>query len=125
MNAIRHQLVTFSILFILTGFQQPESKEAQYKQIGIASYYHSKFNGRKTSSGQIFNNDSLTAAHKTLPFGTKVLVRNLKNDSFVTVRINDRLPSASKRIIDLSVAAARKLNFIRAGLVKVSIEKIE
>jgi rare lipoprotein A len=125
MNAIRHQLVTFSILFILTGFQQPESKEVQYKQTGIASYYHSKFNGRKTSSGQIFNNDSLTAAHKTLPFGTKVLVRNLKNDSVVTVRINDRLPSASKRIIDLSVAAARKLNFIRAGLVKVSIEKIE
>lgn len=91
-------------------------------ETGIASYYHNKFNGRKTSSGEIFSNKNLTAAHKSLPLGTWVRVTNLKNDSVVVVKINDRLPKTSKRSIDLSVAAATQLNFIRAGLTKVTIE---
>ena len=91
-------------------------------EFGTASFYHNKFNGRKTTSGERFSNDSLTAAHKTLPLGTFVMVTNLKNDSVVYVKINDRLPYKSKRSIDLSVKAAKQLNFIKAGLTKVRIE---
>ncbi|MBS1635701.1 MAG: septal ring lytic transglycosylase RlpA family protein [Bacteroidetes bacterium] len=91
-------------------------------ETGIASYYAKKFNGRKTTSGERFRNDSLTAAHKTLPLGTYVKVTNLKNDSVVIVKINDRLPKKSRRSIDLSQKAALRLNFMKAGLTKVSIE---
>ncbi|MFM7661540.1 MAG: septal ring lytic transglycosylase RlpA family protein [Bacteroidota bacterium] len=92
---------------------------------GIASYYANSFEGRKTASGEIFRNDSLTAAHKTLKFGTIVKVTNLKNDSIVVVKINDRLPKSSTRVIDLTVAAAKKLNFIKAGLTPVTLEILE
>lgn len=95
-----------------------------YKAIGKASYYANKFNNRRTASGEVFSNDSLTAAHKTLRFGTLVKVTNLFNDSVVIVRINDRLPKKSSRIIDLSKAAARKLNFISSGITQVSVEYI-
>ena len=89
---------------------------------GKASYYSSKFEGRKTSSGEIFHQDSLTAAHKKLPFGTKVLVRNLKNDSTIIVRINDRLSQKSGHLIDLTLKAAKRLNFVRDGIANVTIE---
>lgn len=89
--------------------------------IGIASFYHQKFNGRKTSSGEIFSNDKLTAAHKTIKLGTYVRIRCLKNDSTVIVKVNDRLPQNSKRSIDLTTRAAKQLNFIQAGLTKVEI----
>jgi len=92
---------------------------------GTASYYADKFNGRKTSSGEVFSNDSMTAAHKTLKLGTYVRVRNLRNDSIIIVKINDRLPPHSKRTIDLSKSGARKLNFIRSGLTKVEITIIK
>jgi len=89
---------------------------------GKASYYSSKFEGKKTSSGEIFHQDSLTAAHKKLPFGTKVLVRNLKNDSTIIVRINDRLSQKSSHLIDLTLKAAKRLNFVKDGITSVSIE---
>jgi rare lipoprotein A len=95
------------------------------KTTGVASFYATKFNGRKTCSGQRFSNDSLTAAHKKLKLGTYVMVRNLKNDSTVIVRINDRLPQSSKRSIDLTQKAAKQLNFMRAGLTKVEITVLE
>jgi rare lipoprotein A len=91
---------------------------------GWASYYHGKFEGRRTASGEIFKNDLFTAAHKTLPFRTVVRVTNLKNQKEVIVRINDRLPKNSSRIIDLSKVAASELDFIKQGLTKVSIEVI-
>lgn len=94
-------------------------------QSGTASYYAKKFEGRKCSSGERFRHDSLTAAHKTLPFGTRVKVTNIKNDSIVIVKINDRLPKKSKRVIDLTRRAAKQLNFIRVGLTKVKIEVIK
>jgi rare lipoprotein A len=94
-------------------------------QIGKASFYAKKFEGRKTASGEIFSNKKLTAAHKTLPLGTKVKVTNLKNNKTVLVIINDRLPKRSKRTIDLSRAAAKELDFIRAGTAKVKIEIID
>lgn len=88
---------------------------------GTASFYAKKFNGRRTTSGEIFRNDSLTGAHKKLKFGTYVRVKNLKNDSTVIVKITDRLPQRSKRIIDLTWRAAKQLNFIQSGLTKVEI----
>jgi rare lipoprotein A len=110
-------LCTFLFSFTL-------KEDSSITEYGIASYYHDKFNGRKTSSGEIFSNLKLTAAHKTMKLGTWVKVTNLKNDSVVIVKVNDRLPKTSKRTIDLSVAAAKQLNFIRAGLTKVRIEII-
>jgi rare lipoprotein A len=97
---------------------------SEYSEEGTASYYGNSFNGRRTASGDIFRQDSLTAAHKTLKFGTIVKVVNLKNDSIVIVRINDRLPRSSSRIIDLSLRAAKQLNFVRAGLAKVQLTSI-
>ncbi len=95
------------------------------KSYGIASFYAKKFNGRKTSSGEKFSSDSLTAAHKKFKFGTYVLVRNLNNDSTVIVKINDRLPQKSKRSIDLTYKAAKQLNFIKSGLTKVEITVLD
>ena len=89
---------------------------------GKASYYHNKFHGRKTASGQVYNRYRLTAAHKTLPFNTKVEVRNLKNNRRVLVVINDRLPRTSSRNIDLSRAAAERIGMIRDGVVSVEMK---
>ena len=106
----------------MNGYSQIDSAKTE---IGTASFYAKKFEGRKCSSGQKFRHDSLTAAHKTLKFGTKVKVTNLKNDSIVLVTINDRLPKRSKRKIDLTLRAAKQLNFVRSGLTKVKIEVLQ
>lgn len=89
---------------------------------GSATFYSSAFNGRRTSSGEVFNNNLLTAAHKTIAFGTTVKVTNIKNDSVVILKINDRLPKSSSHIIDVTMAAAKKLNFVRNGSAPVIIE---
>lgn len=97
-----------------------------YQKTGMASYYGSKFEGRKTANGETFSNSRLTAAHRTLPFGTKVKVTCLVNNRSVIVRINDRGPFASKkRIIDLSQSAARELGIIKKGVARVRIEIVE
>jgi len=88
---------------------------------GLASYYSSVFEGRATASGEIYAGNELTAAHKRLPFGTIVKVRNLKNNKIVTVRINDRGPTRADRVIDLSYRAAEILEMIKDGIVKVEI----
>ncbi|BAT72127.1 rare lipoprotein A [Thermosulfidibacter takaii ABI70S6] len=95
-----------------------------WKQRGLASWYGPKFHGRKTASGERFNMYSLTAAHKTLPLGTYVKVKNLKNGRAVVVKINDRGPFVRGRIIDLSYAAAKKLGMIKDGVVPVEITVI-
>ena len=95
-----------------------------YTEVGVASYYGNTLDGRRTASGEVFRQDSLTAAHKTLKFGSKVEVRNLTNDSVVIVKINDRLPRNSSRIIDLSLRAAKQLNFVRQGIVKVQVTEL-
>ncbi len=89
---------------------------------GIASWYGPGFHGRRTANGEVFNQYDLTAAHKTLPFNTKVLVTNLKSNKSIVVRINDRGPFIGERIIDLSEEAARKLNSKKDGLVYVKVE---
>jgi len=82
---------------------------------GIASWYGPGFHGKRTASGERFDMNDLTAAHRTLPFGTRVRVRNTQNGREVVVRINDRGPQRSDRIIDLSKAAAEALDLVRAG----------
>ena len=91
---------------------------------GLAAYYSNRLNGRKTASGQIFDQNALTGAHPTLPFGTKVKVTNTKNGRSVVVRINDRGPTQPGRVIDLSRAAAAKLAMLQAGLVPVKLEVV-
>ncbi len=86
-----------------------QSRILEYKKMGMASYYGKKFQSRKTASGEIFNNNSMTAAHRTLPFGTHVLVTNVNNGKSVKVKINDRGPFIKKRIIDLTKTAFAKL----------------
>jgi rare lipoprotein A len=92
---------------------------------GIASYYSDYYEGRITSNGEVFRQNQLTAASKDLKFGTMVKLTNLKNDSVVIVRINDRMPQYNKRLIDLSYRAAKQLNFIREGLANVKLEILE
>lgn len=89
---------------------------------GTASYYGHRFHGRITANGEIYDENLLTAAHRTLPFGTRVRVTNLTNGKVVELRINDRGPFVAGRIIDVSWRAARELDFVRQGLVLVRID---
>jgi rare lipoprotein A len=91
-------------------------------ETGMASYYAESYNGKKTANGEIYQSSKLTAAHKKLPFGTKVKVTNLANGKSVKVRINDRGPFITGRIIDLTKAAAKKIDMVTAGVVKVEIK---
>jgi rare lipoprotein A len=92
---------------------------------GDASWYGPGFHGKKTASGEIYDQTKLTAAHKTLPLGSKARVTNLENGSTVEVQINDRGPFIEGRIIDLSRAAAWALGFVEAGIVPVRVEIVE
>ena len=89
---------------------------------GTASYYANFFEGRKTANGEIFKQDKLTAACNVLPLGTWIRVTNLRNGRSVIVKTNDRLHPKMKRVVDLSRAAAQKLNFIKSGLTRVKVE---
>jgi rare lipoprotein A len=89
---------------------------------GSASWYGGKFHGRKTANGERYNQNALTAAHKSLPFGTKVRVTNAANGKSVIVRINDRGPYSGKRVIDLSRAAANAVGMIQRGVARVRVD---
>jgi rare lipoprotein A len=91
---------------------------------GIASFYGSSFDGKRTASGEIFSNSKMTAAHRSLSFGSMVRVTNLRNGKQVTVRVNDRGPWTGGRVIDLSRAAASQIGMIGSGTARVSLEKV-
>lgn len=95
------------------------------QQRGMASWYGPGFHGRQSASGERFNQNAMTAAHRTLPFGTKVRVTNLNNGQSIIVRINDRGPFSGGRVIDLSAAAARKIGMMRSGVAPVQLEILE
>lgn len=95
-----------------------------YQTVGVASWYGGKFHGRKTANGEIYDQNALTAAHRSLPFGTRLEVTNLANGRSVVVSVNDRGPFIDGRIIDLSRRAAVDLGFIKAGLAEVRIQEI-
>jgi rare lipoprotein A len=92
---------------------------------GVASYYSDDFIGRKTANGEIYSKTKFTAAHRTLPFGTKLKVTNLKNSKFVFVVVNDRGPFISGRMLDLSYSAAAELDMIKDGVAEVYIEIVD
>ncbi|WP_027385707.1 septal ring lytic transglycosylase RlpA family protein [Chryseobacterium gregarium] len=92
------------------------------KKTSYASYYHDKFNGKKTASGEIFSNSKFTAANRTLPFGTNIRVTNLKNGKEVVVKINDRGPYHSSRALDMSKAAFDEIGNTGSGTIPVEYE---
>lgn len=112
------KLFILSLLFLFTLY----GCSVKVSQNGKASFYADKFIGRKTANGETFRNSKLTAAHKTLPFGTKVKVTNKNNGKSVKVRINDRGPFVAGRIIDLSKKAAKKIDLYKAGVAEVEIK---
>ena len=122
--------VFFSILYI-AGFCVTQPVPAQipagefFRQEGIASWYGPEFDGRPTSSGEIFDSTLFTAAHPTLPFGTVLVVTNRHNNRQVSVKVNDRGPFVPARIIDVSRAAAIQLDMLTTGTAPVVIETIE
>ncbi len=91
-------------------------------QVGLSSYYAHKFHGRPTASGEIFDMNGLTAAHRELPLGTIVKVTHLDNGRSVVVKVNDRGPFIEGRILDLSLGAAREIEMVEAGVARVKIE---
>jgi len=89
---------------------------------GTATFYNDKFQGKKTSSGEVYDGAALTASHKTLPYGTKVKVTNLANNQSVVVTVNDRMKKSSKVLIEVSKHAAEELGFAKSGKAKVKLE---
>ncbi len=96
-----------------------------YDAVGIASWYGRRYHGRRTASGEIYDMNSATAAHPTLPFGTRVRVTNLDNGRAVVLRINDRGPFVRGRIIDVSRRAAQVLGLIQTGTARVRVQRIQ
>ena len=120
----------FSIFLFLTGLifsscTRIKYTEPGYIQTGKASWYGPGFHGKKTSSREIYDMHDMTAAHRTLPFGTYVIVTNLNNEKTVMVKINDRGPFVEGRVIDLSYAAASSLGMVEPGVIPVRIEVIQ
>ncbi len=121
--------VTLSAAFLLSGCSDGSAKphgktnkEPDFEQAGKASWYGPGFHGKKTANGELYNQNELTAAHRTLPLGTEVEVTNVKNGKSVAVAINDRGPYVRGRVIDLSRAAAIELGMKEKGLAAVQIE---
>jgi rare lipoprotein A len=101
------------------------SRYCDYSETGWASWYGPGFHGKKTASGQIYNQHHYTAAHRTLPFHSKVRVTNIETGKSVILQINDRGPMYKKRIIDLSYAAARDLGLLKKGVIRVHVKTIK
>ncbi len=126
------RIIIFIVLggFLLSGScsvskNKKEFARYEFYQKGEASWYGPGFNGKKTASGEIFDMNKLTAAHRKLPFGTKVRVTNLNNNKSVIVRINDRGPYKKGRIIDLSRKAAVQIGLAKSGIAPVKIEVLK
>lgn len=122
-NLKKEKQMKNSMMAIIMGMMMvtPALADVQY---GKASYYW-QGQGQKTANGERFNPSSMTAAHRRYPFGTMVRVTNMHNNSSVVLRINDRGPFVRGRIIDVSKAAAKHLGMLKAGIVKVKVEKLQ
>jgi rare lipoprotein A len=116
--------IVYLLLIMVVGCQKgPE--ERPYSQIGEASFYARFFSGETTANGEVYDPTSMTAAHRHLPFGTVVEVKNLTNDKAVQVIINDRGPFVGEQIVDLSRAAADSLEIVEEGVVMVELEVVK
>jgi rare lipoprotein A len=123
-NYFAIRLAVLGVALAAWGHAQEQAPTLAWEE-GIASWYGPSFDGQRAASGEIFDSQQLTAAHRTLPFGTKVRVRRLDSAESIVVRINDRGPWVGSRIIDLSYAAARQLGLTAAGLSRVALEVLE
>ncbi|MFB4392576.1 MULTISPECIES: septal ring lytic transglycosylase RlpA family protein [unclassified Pseudomonas] len=119
---IKRSLTTLALFSLLAGCASHDIDPTGYDQTGVASYYGARHHGKRTASGEPFNQHGLTAAHRSLPFGTRVVVTNLNNQRSVVVRINDRGPHIRGRLIDLSRAAAEKIGMLRSGTARVRVQ---
>ncbi len=129
MENIKVYIILTFLIFSVAGCcfsSKPKVEEwdGNKRYTGYASWYGGKFHGRLTSNGETYNMYSLTAAHRSIPFDSIVEVKNLKNRKKFIVRINDRGPFVKGRIIDLSFAAAKKIDSVNAGVVKVKLKII-
>ena len=120
----KFSLLRFLICVALLAPTWDACAQVGYKQSGMASFYGTSFQGRKTACGEIFDKDDYTAAHRNLPYNAVLKITNTKNKKYVFVRVNDRGPYAKSRIIDLSYAAAKKIDLVKCGIAKVNIEVI-
>ena len=122
-------MLGFSLALSATALSAKEARSHKQQasqaksMIGIASYYGGNFHGKRTASGEMFNKNAMTAAHRSLKFGTKVKVTNLRNGKTVLVKVNDRGPHVQGRIIDLSQAAAKKIGLKGVARVKLEVVK--
>ena len=121
MSGLERSLVLIALGLALSGCAH-RPVTAGYSEEGIAGYYGKGFDGRRTASGTTFHAEGKTCAHRTLPFGTLVLVTRLDDGRGVTVTVTDRGPFVSGRIIDLSLGAARQIGLLQAGLTRVRLE---
>ncbi len=118
MKKIAKHLTSACVVFCLLGITAVFAATER----GLASYYADSLHGNKTASGELYDKNAMTAAHRTLDFGTRVTVTYLKTGKSVEVKINDRGPHAADRIIDLSSAAAKKIGLTEDGVGEVSVE---
>jgi rare lipoprotein A len=114
-------LIVAAMLAVAPAFAKTQLKHEPGVELGVASMYASSFLGRKTASGELLDSHRLTAAHRRLPFGTRLIVTNRSNGRHTVVTVNDRGPHLKGRVIDLSPAAAKQLGMVRAGLAQVEI----
>jgi rare lipoprotein A len=118
-----------AVLSLLAQARPASSGAVPRVQLGLASFYGPGFHGERTASGEIFNQWEMVAAHRTLPLGSRVRVTNLENGRQVTLRVNDRGPYGRNfrkgTIVDVSLGAARRLGFIRDGIVRVRLEVVK
>lgn len=121
---IKNILSTFIFISFIFLFQDFQLFAQSGTSTGTASYYSNEFQGKKTASGEKYDQHKYTAAHRTLPFGTQLKVTNLKNGKSVVVIVNDRGPFSKNRLIDLSFIAAKELDMIRDGVAQVKIEEV-
>ncbi len=122
---MKRAILVIIMMISTLGIYSFNKFNANDAKTSIASFYHDKFNGRKTASGEIFSNRKLTAAHRTLPFGTIVQVTNLRTGKSVEVRINDRGPFHSSRALDLSKAAFDSIGNTARGTMPVEYEIVD
>ncbi|KZN16518.1 MULTISPECIES: septal ring lytic transglycosylase RlpA family protein [Pseudomonas] len=123
---MKRLLSACALLSLLAGCASTDVVDPHgYDMTGVASYYGAKHHGKRTASGERFNQHGLTAAHRQLPFGTRVKITNLNNDRSCVVRINDRGPYSRGRLIDVSREAAEQLGMLRSGTAKVRVQALD
>lgn len=116
-----YYLRIFLVLYFVPSFCDAQSLPIGHTFTGKSSFYANKFNGRKTSSGEKLNNNDFTCAHPSLPFGTMLEIENPVNKKWCIVRVNDRGPFTKARIIDVSLAAAKKIKMIQQGVITINV----